>query len=125
MRPAFKGALDRVRALLLAAAAGGAAQIAGSAQAAVNPAEAQVISAAEQKTWAQAQARKTVEAYQRYLELFPTGQFAEEAFRSLIERSYKGAAAQNALMIRPAIKAAPGQPARPARVIQASKLDLY
>ena len=125
MRPALKAALDRVRALLLAAAAGGASQLAGHAEAAVNLAEQSVISAAEQKTWAQAQAKKTVEAYQRYLELFPTGQFAEEAFRSLIERSFKGPSVRSLVVIRPAIPPAAGQPGRPARTIQAVKLDMY
>lgn len=83
MSPALKAALHRIRALLFAAVAGGgAAQMPSNADAA--------ISAAEQQTWAQAQENGTAAGYQRYLELFPTGQFAEEAFRSLVQQSLTG-----------------------------------
>ena len=121
MRPALKAALDRLRALLLAAAAGGAPQIALDAQAAVDP-EQQVISAAEQKTWAEAQKQKTAAGYQRYLELFPTGQFAEEAFRLLIERSLQGRPVRRLVDVEPPL--IPDGPER-RRAITAAALSLY
>jgi hypothetical protein len=123
MRPALKAALEHVRALLLAAAAGGAGQLGGQAQAAVDPAERQeLISAAEQKVWAEAQQAKTAEGYQRYLELFPTGQFAEDAFRSLIERSLASRPVKGLVDIEPA--AGPGDLPRE-RLVAAADLALY
>jgi hypothetical protein len=121
MRPALKAALDHLRALLLAAAAGGAGQLGGQAHAAIDP-EQQIISAAEQRTWAEAQQRRTAEAYQRYLELFPTGQFAEEAFRSLIERSLAGRPIEALVDIEPG--AGPGGAPRE-RLVAAVDLALY
>jgi hypothetical protein len=88
MRPALKAALDRLRALLLAAAAGSAPPLAVHAQPAVDS-EQSLISAAEQKSWAEAQQAQSAAGYERYLELFPTGYYAEEAFRLLIERSLR------------------------------------
>ena len=127
MRPAPKAALDQLRALLLAAAAGGAGQLGGQAQAAVHPAEQQqeqqeLISAAEQKVWAEAQQANTAEAYQRYLELFPTGQFAEDAFRSLIEHSLTARPVKALVDIEPA--AGPGDLPRE-RLVAAADLALY
>jgi hypothetical protein len=124
MRPALKAALEHVRALLLAAAAGGAGQLGGQAQAAVDPAEQQqeLISAAEQKVWAEAQQANTAEAYQRYLELFPTGQFAEDAFRFLIERSLSARPVRALVDIEPA--AGPGDLPRE-RLVAAADLALY
>jgi hypothetical protein len=121
MRPALKAALDRLRALLLAAAAGGAPQIALHAQAAVDPGQ-ELISAAEQKTWHEAQRQKTAAAYQRYLELFPTGQYAEEAFRLLIERSLEGRPVRRLIDVEPPLT--PGGPER-RRAIAAAALSLY
>ena len=123
MRPALKAALDHFRGLLLAAAAGGAGQLGGQAQAAVDPAERQeLISAAEQKVWAEAQQAKTAEGYQRYLELFPTGQFAEDAFRALIERSLASRPVKGLVDIEPA--AGPGDLPRE-RLVAAADLALY
>jgi hypothetical protein len=124
MRPALKAALDQLRALLLAAAAGGAGQLGGQAQAAVDPAEQrqELVSAAEQKVWAEAQQANTAEAYQRYLELFPTGQFAEDAFRLLIERSLTALPVKALVDIEPA--AGPGDLPRE-RLVAAADLALY
>ena len=87
MRPALKAALDRIRAVLLAAAAGGAARWAGQRR--CDRGRAAVLGTAEQRRWAEAQQRHDRAAYQRYLELYPTGHYAEEAFRSIIERSFR------------------------------------
>jgi hypothetical protein len=124
MRPALKAALDQLRALLLAAAAGGAGQLGGQAQAAVDPAEQrqELISAAEQKVWAEAQQAGTPEGYQRYLELFPTGRFAEDAFRLLIERSLTARPVRALVDIEPA--AGPGDLPRE-RLVAAADLALY
>jgi hypothetical protein len=126
MRPALKAVLDQLRALFLAAAAGGASQLGGQAQAALVPGEQQqqqeLISAAEQKVWAEAQQAKTAEGYQRYLELFPAGRFAEDAFRSLIERSLAARPVQALIDVEPA--AGPGDLPR-ARLVAAADLALY
>ena len=124
MRPALKAALDQLRALLLAAAAGGAGQLGGQAQAAVDPAEQrqELVSAAEQKVWAEAQQAETAEGYQRYLELFPTGQFAEDAFRLLIERSLAARPVRALVDIEPG--AGPGDLPRE-RLVAAADLALY
>lgn len=122
MRSAFKGSLERLRMLLLAAAATGAAHLGGQAQAALPPGEEQLLSAAEQKTWAEAQGQNTADAYQRYLELFPTGQFAEEAFRSLIEQSYTGPEVRKRVLLRPT--AGPSASGR-IRTVAAASLSLY
>lgn len=120
MRPALKAALDRMRALLLAAAAGGVAHIAGHAGAAVGPNGPPV--GAEQKSWAEAARRGTVEGYQRYLELFPTGRHAEEAFRLLIERSFDGRPVRRLVDVAPS--AGPGGQPREL-VVAAAALALY
>lgn len=121
MRPALKAALDRIRAVLLAAVAGGAAQLGGQAHAAID-AEQSMLGAAEQQSWADAQQRKTAQAYQRYLELYPTGQFAEEAFRLIIERSFQTVPVRRLIDIEPAL----GPASRGIeRVVPAIALALY
>ena len=66
--------LDRLRALLLAAAATSPAT--GAAQ--IDP---------ETAAWNEAQSLGTAQAYERYLEAYPTGRFADEAFEALVELS--------------------------------------
>lgn len=121
MRPALKAALERLRALLLAAAAGSAPPLATHAQAAASP-EQELIGAAEQQVWAEAQKQKTTAAYERYLELFPTGQYAEEAFRLLIERSLTGRPVRTLVDVDP--PASPEASAR-RRTIETAALALY
>jgi hypothetical protein len=65
-----------LRALLLAALAGSA-----------SPAPAQAPGDSEAAAWQAAQAAGTIEAYQRYLEIYPLGPHAAEAFRSIVELS--------------------------------------
>lgn len=48
-------------------------------------AEAQQPSNADDAAWAAARRADTAEAYQRYLEEFPVGRHAEQAFRALVE----------------------------------------
>lgn len=121
MQPALKAALSRFRALLLAATAGGAASVMGLGQAAVGP-DAPIVTAADQESWTAAQAARTPEAYQRYLELFPTGAFAEEAFRLLIERSFDRQPVDQVVDIEPPLF--PWGPERQ-RVVAAAALSLY
>ncbi len=122
MPPALKAALERCRALALAALAGGAAGLGGDAPAAVDPGALANAAAAETAAWTEAQRARTPEAYQRYLELFPIGQHAEEAFRLLIERSFQR---------RPVPRLVDNEPAPgPAgvertRVVAAAELALY
>jgi hypothetical protein len=61
-----------LRALALAAFAGSFAQ----AQQAADP---------DESAWASAQQLGTAEAFQHYLEQFPVGRHAEEAFRGVVE----------------------------------------
>ncbi|MFO1039530.1 MAG: hypothetical protein U1E45_22015 [Geminicoccaceae bacterium] len=74
---------DRLRTIVVAAAAGGAA---------AHPASAAIssVSQAELDTWTQATKAGSTDGYQRYLELYPTGEFAEQAFRKMIESSFAG-----------------------------------
>ena len=65
--------LVSLRALLIAALAGAPL------------AHAQDLPASDEAAWAAAVEADTPEAYQRYLEEFPAGRYAEEAFRMLIE----------------------------------------
>ncbi len=84
MRQGWRAAVRRLRTVLLAAAASGGAAAGhapGEAHAAVSP--------AEQAAWDRARSSGSAAAFQRYLELYPTGQFAEEAFRVLIEKSWR------------------------------------
>jgi hypothetical protein len=122
MTSALKAALERCRALLLAVAAGGAAQLAaGHADAAIDP-ELRQARAADERSWVAAERSRTPEAYQRYLELFPTGAHAEEAFRLLIELSFERRSVAQLVDIEP--PAGPlGEPWR--RVVAAADLALY
>ncbi len=85
MRQGWRAAaVRRLRTVLLAAAAGGGAAAGhapGEAHAAVSP--------AEQATWDRARSSGSAAAFQRYLELYPTGQYAEDAFRTLVEKSWR------------------------------------
>ncbi len=80
-RPDWRRLLPRLRTLLLAAVAGGATQAPDIAQAAITP--------AEQAAWDRARRSGSANAFQRYLELYPTGQYAEDAFRTLVEKSWR------------------------------------
>lgn len=121
MSPALKAALDRCRTLLLAAVAGGAAGMGGTAPAAIGP-QSQAVTPAEAAAWSAAQRARTPEAYQRYLELFPIGPHAEEAFRLLIERSFQRQPVPQLVDLEPAL--GPGVPER-TRVVAAADLALY
>ena len=121
MRPALKAALDRIRAVLLATVAGGVAQIGGPAHGAIE-AEQSVLGTSEQDSWAEAQQLQTAQAYQRYLELYPTGHYAEEAFRSIIERSFQTLPVRRLVDIEPA--AGPGN-SGVERVVPTIALALY
>jgi hypothetical protein len=102
-RPDWRRFVPRLRTLLFAAAAGGAttAGAPGAAQAA--------ITRAEQAAWDKARGSGSADAFQRYLELYPTGQFAEDAFRILVEKSWRSPS-----RIEPAA-GPPGEPAGPDR----------
>jgi hypothetical protein len=65
-----------LRALLVAALASSA-----------SPAPAQAPGDSEAAAWEAAQSAGTIEAYQRYLEIYPLGPHAAEAFRSIVELS--------------------------------------
>ncbi len=117
MPPAMKAVLDRWRAVALAVLAGGAPL------AAVGPeAQSQSAGAGEAAAWAAAQQAGTAEAYQRYLELFPIGARAEEAFRLLIELSFQRRPVTRLVDVEPA--AAAGVPEQ-TRVVAAADLALY
>jgi hypothetical protein len=81
MRQRWRAMLWRVSAALIALSTGGAGQGVGIAAAAV--------STAEQEAWNAARSSGSAASFQRYLELYPTGQYAEEAFRILIEKSWR------------------------------------
>jgi len=49
--------------------------------------QAQQPGDADDAAWAAAQSADTADAYQRYLDQFPVGRHADEAFRSLIEEA--------------------------------------
>lgn len=121
MPPALKAALARARTLLLAAAAGGAAQLGGQAQAVIEP-EMPTAQAAERRTWEEVSEARTPEAYQRYLELFPTGEHAEEAFRLLILRSFERQPVRRLVDVEP-VPGASGLTRE--RVVAAAELSLY
>lgn len=67
--------LGTLRALVIASAAS------------ASTAHAQQAQDADDAAWAAAQEAGTASAYQRYLEEFPTGRHAEEAFRLLVEET--------------------------------------
>ena len=81
MRRGWRRVAGRLRTLLVAAAAGGAVQVPHAGQAAISP--------QEQAAWDRARGSGNAEAFQRYLELYPTGVYAEQAFRILIEKSWR------------------------------------
>ena len=81
MRRGWRRVAGRLRTLLVAAAAGGAVQVPHAGQAAISP--------QEQAAWDRARGSGSAEAFQRYLELYPTGVYAEQAFRILIEKSWR------------------------------------
>jgi hypothetical protein len=54
-------------------------------------AHGQELPSADDAAWAAANAAGTAEACQQYLEEFPAGRHAEEAFRCLIEGQLEGA----------------------------------
>jgi hypothetical protein len=121
MPSALKAALERCRALLLAVAAGGVTQLAGHADAAIDP-ELRQARAADERSWVAAEQSRTPEAYQRYLELFPTGVHAEEAFRLLIELSFERRSVSQLVDVE--LPAGPlGEPWQ--RVVAAADLALY
>ena len=121
MHPALKAALQRLGTVLLATVAGGAMQPGHRAQGAVEPTQ-QTLTPAEEDTWAAARRAGTASAFQRYLELFPTGAYAEDAFRLLIEQSLRARPVTRLVDIEPG--AGPGgAPAQ--RVVAAADLSLY
>ena len=121
MRPALKAALHRLGTLLLATVAGSAMQPGEPTYGAADP-EQVAGNPAELETWSDARRAGTVAAFQRYLELFPTGTYAEEAFRRLIERTLRDRPVERLVDIRPA--AGPDELPRE-RVIAAADLTLY
>src|SRR4051812_29053893 len=82
MRRNWRGVLGRLRSLAVAAAAGGAVQ-------APQLSHAAATSPQEQAAWDKARGSGNAAAFQRYLELYPTGQYAEQAFRILVEKSWR------------------------------------
>jgi hypothetical protein len=121
MSPALKAALQRIGTLLLATMAGGAMHPGQVAHGATQPAQ-EAVSPAEQEAWTATRRAGTAAAYQRYLELYPTGAFAEEAFRLLIVRSLRARPVQRLVDIQPG--AGPGSAPRE-RVVAAADLALY
>ena len=89
--------------------------------AAIAPAARQAL-AADHRSWADAEHRRTPEGYQRYLELFPTGAYAEDAFRLLVEQSLRARPVARLVDIEPG--AGPDSPPRQ-RVVAAAELSLY
>jgi hypothetical protein len=81
MRRGWRGVAGRLRTLLVAAAAGGAVQVPHTGHTAISP--------QEQAAWDRARGSGSAEAFQRYLELYPTGVYAEQAFRILVEKSWR------------------------------------
>ena len=68
--------ITSLRAFLIAAIAGGGA---AQAQRAVDP--------SEEAAWSAARSAGTSAAFERYLDLYPVGRYAEEAFRCIVELS--------------------------------------
>jgi hypothetical protein len=115
MRQGWRAAVRRLRTLLLAAAAGGGAahQMPEVAHAAVSP--------AEQAAWDRARGSGSASGFQRYLELYPTGQYAEDAFRILVEKSWRPPGRP-----APAAAAGPADPLEPsAAQAMAAARSLY
>lgn len=118
MHPALKAALARLRTLVVAVAAG---SLAHAGQAAVEPQPA-ATSSAEEQAWSEARSTNTAASYQRYLELFPVGRHAEEAFRLLIAASLQVRPVSQLVDIEPPLY--PGGPEQQ-RVVAAAALSLY
>lgn len=93
MRRWRRALASRLHTVLLALTAGGMASSVEVAHAAVSP--------GEQAAWDRARSSGAASAFQRYLELYPTGQYAEDAFRILVEKTWRDPArndpAQSAL----------------------------
>lgn len=121
MPPALKAAFRRFGALLLATVAGSSMQPAHVARGEVGAQQAPA-GPNDEATWAKARKAATVSAYQRYLELFPTGAYAEDAFRLLVEGSLRARKPVKLVEIEPG--AGPGGPSR-ALQIAAADLSLY
>jgi len=77
--------MDVLKALLASTRALMVAYVAGS----IGSASAQTDDPEEQ-LWNQALERGTVEAFQRYLEEYPVGRHASEAFRYIVEGTVSG-----------------------------------
>jgi len=75
----FAAILLSLRALVIAAVAGAPAVY------------GQQLPGTDDAAWATAREADTPEAYQQYLEDFPAGRHAEDAFRLLIESQLEGA----------------------------------
>jgi hypothetical protein len=75
----FAALCRNLKALVVAAVAGSAG------------AQAQVTPDADTAAWEAAQATGSVEACQRYLEEFPAGRYAEQAFRCIVEQTLPAA----------------------------------
>ena len=118
MPPALKAAFRRFGTLLLATVAGSSMQPVDMARGQV---DTQQIPAApnDQETWTVARRAGTVAAYQRYLELFPTGAYAEDAFRLLVENSLRAPRPVKLVEIEPG-----AGPTGPTRELQVAAADL-
>lgn len=77
----LKALITSLRAFLIAALAGG-----GAAQA------QRVVDPSEEAAWNAARSAGTSAAFERYLDLYPVGRYAEEAFRCIVELSVDPAA---------------------------------
>jgi hypothetical protein len=107
----LKALITGLRAFLIAAIAGGGA--AAQAQRAAGT--------GEEAAWNAARAAGTVGAYERYLELYPVGRYAEEAFRCVVELSIDPGAACS---IDPGVGGAEGRATR-SIVTRGVAADIY
>jgi hypothetical protein len=118
MPPALKASFRRFGTLLLATVAGSSMQPAEMARGQVDTQQSPAAPN-DQGTWTIARRAGTVAAYQRYLELFPTGAYAEDAFRLLIESSLRAPRPVNLVQIEPG-----AGPTGPTRELQVAAADL-
>lgn len=118
MPPALKAAFRRFGTLLLATVAGSSLQPADMARGEVG-AQQSPAAPNDQATWTVARKAGTAAAYQRYLELFPTGAFAEDAFRLLVESSLRTPKPVKLVEIEPG-----AGPTGPTRELQVAAADL-
>ena len=86
MRRRWRTFNRRLRSILLAAAATGHA--AGSPVHAQSTPAVGTVTPGEEAAWDRARSAGSVQAFQRYLEQYPTGRYAEEAFRIIIEQAW-------------------------------------